>query len=163
MNNYKKYLKYKYKYYALKKQIGGEGEVVITSLTFYNDPSLEPLERKTYDDKVSKGFIPYSAKEILDRLQPNKLYAANILNTSNKHTGFIIETNDKLNKGIDKNKFLEYRGEDKLVIYIKCETQTNYFTNGKFRDKKYINTILHTNQTFNDALKKILMGQPYTT
>jgi hypothetical protein len=39
MNNYKKYLKYKYKYYALKKQIGGS-KVKITSLTVY-DPSIK--------------------------------------------------------------------------------------------------------------------------
>jgi len=160
MNNYKKYLKYKYKYYALKKQIGG-GKVTITRLTDYDAPSSLKLE--TYDDKVRNDFKPYSARAILDRLQkdprivPNKLYNANISEILNNHTGFIIETNDNLKKDIEE--FLEYRGGEEYIIYIKFETQTNFFTKGKIINRKYINTILNTNQDFNDKLKEILMGK----
>jgi hypothetical protein len=174
MNNYKKYLKYKYKYYALKKQIGG-GKVAITDLTVYNDSSLEPLEKKTYHDKLDKGFMAYSANDVLNRLQLdpsihiNKKYEPNIsdiLNTNRNHTGFIIETNNDLNEGI--TEFPEYRGDDKYVIYIKFKTKTNYtitnvFKEAPVRNTKYTTTILNTNQIFNDALKKILMGQPYRT
>ena len=102
MNNYKKYLKYKYKYYALKKQIGG-GKVAITSLTVY-DPSRKKKEQDY--NKVRKDIIPYSWADILKNLtvdkkfkiilpnSSNELSEANISTILNKHTGFIIETND---------------------------------------------------------------------
>jgi hypothetical protein len=165
MNNYKKYLKYKYKYYALKKQIGG-GKVAITSLTVY-DPSRKKKEQDY--NKVRKDFIPYSGADILNRLQvdpnfkisqlqpnsSNELSEANISKILSNHTGFIIETNgDILNKDI--KPFMDFRGDDRdrdrLIIYINFDTQTdiilkNFITKDKIINTKYINTILNTNKT----------------
>ena len=153
----------------MKKQIGGDGEVAITSLTVYDPPLIDTVYEY---NKAHKEYKPYSGASILKNItvdkkfkiilpnSTNQLSEANI-NTilSDKHTGFIIETNgDFLNKDI--KPIMNYSGEKKHIIYIKFETQTSFFTDGKIMNTKYINTILNTNESFNNALKKILMGAP---
>ncbi len=52
MNNYKKYLKYKYKYYALKKQIGGNGIITYGDTTIKIDTnSKNDYYNKIHDNK----------------------------------------------------------------------------------------------------------------
>jgi hypothetical protein len=65
MNNYKKYLKYKYKYYALKKQIGGS-EVTITSLTVYDPPLAIKTAYDTYRNITTNEFMTDCANQLLD-------------------------------------------------------------------------------------------------
>jgi hypothetical protein len=176
MNNYKKYLKYKYKYYALKKQIGG-GKVAITSLTVY-DPPRRKKERQNKEqeyNKVRKDFIPYSWADILKNLtvdkefkiilpnSSNELTEANISTILNNHTGFIIETNgDILNGDIKPFKGFSGNDRDSLIININFETQNTYtfmnvFNKSPVMNTKYINTILNSNKSFNNRLKEILM------
>jgi hypothetical protein len=52
MNNYKKYLKYKYKYYALKKQIGGN----VMEILYDNKPITINDESKDYYNAQIKGY-----------------------------------------------------------------------------------------------------------
>jgi hypothetical protein len=54
MNNYKKYLKYKYKYYALKKQIGGNGMKITYNHNkpiIINENSKNDYYKKIHDNK----------------------------------------------------------------------------------------------------------------
>jgi hypothetical protein len=150
------------------------GEVAITSLTVYYPPrrKKERQNKEQEYNKKRKVFIPYSWKDILKNLtvdkefkiilpnSSNELTEANISTILNNSTGFIIETNgDFLNKDIQP--FTDFSGNDRdsLIINIKFETQTNYFTKGKIRYISYINTILNSNKSFNNALIKILMDK----
>ena len=90
MNNYKKYLKYKYKYYALKKQIGGD-KVVITSLTDYHPPTAIKTAYDTYRNIMTNEFMTECANHL-----PDVCYAL----TENK----ISQCVDKLKEGMPEIK-----------------------------------------------------------
>jgi hypothetical protein len=55
MNNYKKYLKYKYKYYALKKQIGGNDIITYGDTTIKIDTNSKNDYYKKIHDNKSKS------------------------------------------------------------------------------------------------------------
>ncbi len=188
MNNYKKYLKYKYKYYALKKQIGGvDDSVIITDIEEFKPSNMTnflTILHKGYSftdadapdaDANAKKMIAY-----LKSLKTNELndmryirvyipytYSHILANIKPKQTTIV----DKVNKlgvlGVNDSKigFIIYTKTNLLegapqITELGDEHPIIYIKASTKTPNKY--TILNTNNNFNILLKAKLSGKTST-
>lgn len=140
---YSKYLKYKKKYYELKKQVGG---VIFDSEWQYrklNEPSLAIKENKVYKSwnlNLNITYVKYLWKLMHERL----IDVRNIYKSTLKNKKYIDIINKSIRTIINANKLLQSKKQQTHAKIIQSQENINRlliplgFTESQFHQDDYI-------------------------